>query len=249
MTRRKTAKARPRARRKAHPGPLRRLAWRLVRLVLTLLLLAVGFSVIQVAALRFVSPPFTVSMLAARLWPGAKAAYRPPDYRWVPLERIAPDLRRAVLAAEDQRFLDHHGFDFVELGHAVADALEGERLRGASTLSMQTARTVFLVPRRRLWRKMAEAYYTVLIEMLWSKRRILEVYLNTVDWGDGLMGAEAAARTWFQTDARRLSRGQAALLAAVLPNPHRWSPAAPSPYVKKRQRRILAAMDRMPGVW
>lgn len=244
MTRRAASRARPRSRRrsKARVPPLRRL----LRLLLAMAALGVLLSALAVAALRFVPPPFTVSMLAGRLCAGA--AFRPPDYRWVPLERIAPDLRRAVLAGEDQRFLDHHGFDFVELRHAVADALDGQRLRGASTLSMQAARSVFLVPRRRLWRKAAEAYFTVLVELLWGKRRILEVYLNTVDWGDGILGAEAAARTYFGADARGLTRHQAALLAAVLPNPHRWSPRDPSPHVRERQGRILQAMERMPLV-
>jgi len=167
---------------------------------------------------------------------------------WRPLEEISPHLRKAVLAAEDQRFLNHHGFDFVELESAVRQAVEAGRVRGASTITMQAARTVFLWPDRTLLRKALEAYYTILMELLWDKRRILEVYLNTVDWGPGIMGAEAASRTYFGVGSDRLTPPQAALLAAILPNPHRWSPAKPGRHVLGRQKRIVRDMDRMPDL-
>jgi monofunctional biosynthetic peptidoglycan transglycosylase len=152
---------------------------------------------------------------------------------------------KAVLAAEDQRFLIHHGFDFVEMRKALGDILSARRTRGASTISMQVSRTVFLWPERSLTRKVAEAYYTILIEMLWSKRRILEVYLNTVDWGTGIIGVEAAARSYFQTGAHRITPSQGALLAAVLPSPHRWSPNRPSRYVRARKKRIMRDMEKI----
>jgi len=165
---------------------------------------------------------------------------------WRPLREISPHLRKAVLAAEDQRFLSHHGFDFKELNQAIKDMALKKRSRGASTLTMQVARTVFLWPERSWLRKAAEAYYTVLIEIFWSKKRILEVYLNTVDWGGDLRGAEAASKKYFHRSAAHISRFQAALLAAILPNPDHWSPTNPSPWIRKRQQRILEDMLRMP---
>jgi len=211
-------------------------------LFLFLLLLTVA----QVAILRFVNPPCTAA--AAWKWVWGQDTIR--DYRqaydqWKPLKEIAPPLIKAVLAGEDQRFLAHHGFDFVEMRKALGDILSDRRTRGASTISMQAARTVFLWPERTLTRKVAEAYYTVLIEMLWGKKRILEVYLNTVDWGPGVIGAEAAARHYFQTGAGRISPTQAALLAAILPSPHRWSPTHPSRIVQVRKRRIMEDMEKI----
>lgn len=167
---------------------------------------------------------------------------------WRPLNAIAPHIRKAVLAGEDQRFLSHNGFDFSEINEAMRDMVSRKGFRGASTISMQTARTVFLWPARSLWRKVLEAYYTVLVEIFWSKERILEIYLNTVDWGKGIMGVEAASRTYFHISSAHVSRRQAALLAAILPSPYRWSPTNPSPYVLKRQRRILRDIKKMPLV-
>jgi len=164
------------------------------------------------------------------------------------LNEISPHLRKAVLAAEDQRFNFHNGFDFVEINQAIRDILEEGRVRGASTITMQVARTVFLWPERSWSRKLAEAYYTVLIELCWSKRRILEVYLNTVDWGIGIMGAEAASRKYFHTDAGSITALQAALLASILPSPHRWSPTKPTKQVWERQRRIMKDMGKMPAL-
>jgi monofunctional biosynthetic peptidoglycan transglycosylase len=169
-----------------------------------------------------------------------------PSIRWDRLVDISPNLRRAVLAAEDQRFLAHHGFDFTEMGEAAHGFLNGESIRGASTITMQVARTVFLWPGRSLLRKAAEAYYTVWIEWIWTKERILEVYLNTVDWGDKCTGVRAAAARYFGVEPRELNRSQAALLASVLPNPRRWSASNPSPHVLERKNRILKDLDLMP---
>ena len=169
-----------------------------------------------------------------------------PNKFWRPLKDISPHLRKAVLAGEDQRFLSHHGFDFTELNQAIKEMALKKGFRGASTISMQVARTVFLWPKRSWVRKAGEAYYTVLIEILWRKERILEIYLNTVDWGSGLMGAEAASRKYFQCSSARIFSNQAALLAAILPNPDKWSPINPSAWVLMRQKRILKDMKRMP---
>ena len=162
------------------------------------------------------------------------------------MERYRPISKRAVLAAEDQRFLTHTGFDFIELNEALKDMTMGKGFRGASTITMQVARTVFLWPDRSWTRKGLEAYYTVLLEIFLSKRRILEVYLNTVDWGKGVKALGRLRKTYFHVSAATLSKGQAALLAAVLPSPHRWSPVRPNARVVGRQKRILEDMNKMP---
>jgi monofunctional biosynthetic peptidoglycan transglycosylase len=225
------------------PGTLRRI----VKACLLFLGVCVAVSVMQVAVLRVLNPPFTGAMVSN--WVADKVAGREaqwPDPEWRPLRRISPHLRRSVLAGEDQRFTTHNGFDFVEMNQAFQDALAGGRVRGASTITMQVARTVFLWPGRSLVRKSLEAYYTVLIEAFWGKKRILEVYLNTVDWGEGVVGAEMASKKYFRTNASYLTAEQSALLAAVLPSPHQWSPEHPTEYVRERQRRILEDMRKMP---
>ncbi len=185
----------------------------------------------------------------ARLLPGSGAhPARGRGRRWKALSHISPHVRKAVLAAEDQRFLWHHGFDFVEMSHAMKDIFRRKRKRGASTITMQVARTVFLWPSRSWSRKMAEAYYTLLLETFLSKQRILELYLNTVDWGAGVRGVEAASQKYFHIPSSSLSASQAALLAAVLPSPHRWSVKRPNASVRLRQQRILRDMGKMPLV-
>jgi monofunctional biosynthetic peptidoglycan transglycosylase len=155
---------------------------------------------------------------------------------------------RALIAAEDARFLQHYGFDWraIEQARRRNQQLRGRRLYGASTISMQTAKNAFLLPARNYLRKALEAYFTLLIETFWGKRRILEVYANIIEWGEGIYGAEAAARRYFGISARSLAPRQAALLAAVLPNPRRWSPAAPSPYIQRRSAWIRARMEAIP---
>jgi monofunctional biosynthetic peptidoglycan transglycosylase len=180
------------------------------------------------------------------MWNKDNIRSNPPRHMWKPLHRISPHLRKAVLAGEDQRFTSHHGFDFIEMNKALKNMALKRGFRGASTITMQVARTVFLWPGRIWSRKAAEAYYTVLIEMFWSKKRILEIYLNMVDWGTGIIGAEAASRYYFHRSCSSLSPAQAALLTAVLPNPHRWSPKKPNSRVLRRQQRILRDMDQMP---
>lgn len=201
----------------------------------------------QVALVRFINPPFTASMVWG--WIESKVRgkyYRKPQNQWRRIDDISPHLRKAVLAGEDQRFLYHRGFDFIELGDAIRDVFVKGRVRGASTITMQVARTVFLWPGRSWPRKIIEAYYTVLIEICWGKKRILEVYLNTVDWGAGIRGAECASGKYFQTTSSRLSASQAALLSAILPSPHAWSPTNPNERVRLRRDRILRDMAKMP---
>ena len=168
-------------------------------------------------------------------------------YRWVPvpLKEISPALPRAVISSEDQRFLQHRGFDTQAIGYAVRRRLNGGKSGGGSTISQQTAKNVFLWPTSSWTRKGFEVYFTVLIELLWSKERIMEVYLNSIEMGDGIYGAEAVAQENFHCSARELTRKQCALVAATLPAPLRFNSAAPSPYVRSRQRWILRQMKHI----
>jgi monofunctional biosynthetic peptidoglycan transglycosylase len=167
------------------------------------------------------------------------------DFRWRSLSEISLFLQWAVIASEDQRFLDHHGFDWEEIGKAREEYQQRGRRRGASTITMQVAKNLYLWHGRSWLRKGLEAYYTAFIELLWPKWRIMEVYLNIAEWGPGVFGAEAAAHRYFGRSAAALTKHQAALLAAVLPNPRRWSPEYPTRYIWKRQSAILDDMDRL----
>jgi monofunctional glycosyltransferase len=200
--------------------------------LLVFVLLSVGLTV----ALRFAPPPFTAMMLEQ------PRPLRDIAYEWRDRRLLAPTIARAVIAAEDQRFLAHHGFDFNQLQIAIEDYRAGDELRGASTITQQVAKNLFLWSGRSFARKGLEAYFTVLLETCWSKQRILEVYLNVVELGDGVFGVEAAARRFFGVDANSLSADQAALLAAVLPNPRKLRVDRPSNYVRGRQSWILAQM-------
>ena len=187
-----------------------------------------------VLALRWVDPPVTAVML---LQPGPVGELR---YAWVDRASISWDAARAVMASEDQRFKDHHGIDFVSLDRALADYADGDGLRGASTITQQVAKNVFLWQSRSFVRKALEAYFAVLLELCLTKERILEIYLNVAELGPGVFGVEAAAKAYFGSSALSLDLEQAALLAAVLPNPHRLLAARPSDYVRERQAEIVS---------
>ena len=193
-----------------------------------------------VAVLRIVDPPLTSYMVVRSVRGLVTGDPVGVDQRWVPLDGMSPALVRAVIAAEDARFFRHWGIDLEAARLAWKhNARRGARaLHGASTITMQCARSVFLWPARTWVRKGLEVWLTGLLELLWGKRRILEVYLNVVEWGRGVYGAEAAARHAFGTSANRLSAGQAALLAAVLPNPHAWNAAEPTSYLRARAATI-----------
>jgi monofunctional biosynthetic peptidoglycan transglycosylase len=206
------------------------------RLVIGGLFLAIGLPMALVLVFRFLPPLTTPLMLIRRL--GGEGIER----RWVSLDAMSPNLFRAVIAAEDAKFCQHHGFDWDAIDRAVDRYEDGGRVLGASTISMQTAKNVFLWPDRTFLRKGLEAYLTVLIEQIWGKRRILEVYLNVVEWGHGLYGAEAAALAYFHHPAATLTQREAAALAAVLPSPRRWSAVHPSGHVLARMRMIEARM-------
>jgi monofunctional glycosyltransferase len=188
--------------------------------------------VLTTALYRFVPPPITWLMIQ-RVFEG-KGFQR----QWRSLDDISPRMVRAVIAAEDARFCEHRGFDFKAMEKAMASNAKGRKLRGGSTISQQTAKNVFLWPQRSYVRKGLEAYFTVLIELIWGKPRIMEVYLNSIEWGPGIYGVEAAARKNFGTSAKSLTQAQANRLAAILPSPLKWRAAKPGPYVKKRSGRI-----------
>ncbi|MFN4176981.1 monofunctional biosynthetic peptidoglycan transglycosylase [Phenylobacterium sp.] len=200
-------------------------------LVALLLVFWVG-PVLAVAVYRFVPPPITFLMVQ-RAFEGKGF-----ERRWVPLDDISPHLVRAVIAAEDARYCQHMGFDVEAIEKAMEANARGGKVRGGSTISQQTAKNVFLWPRRDWVRKGLEAYFTVLIEVGWGKRRIMEVYLNSIEWGPGIYGAEAAARKNFGVPAKKLTAAQSARLAAILPKPLSWRAAKPGPYVKRRSGSI-----------
>jgi monofunctional biosynthetic peptidoglycan transglycosylase len=210
----------------------RRLVGTLALVCLTWLAGSLGL----VLLFRYVPPPTTAVML---LQPGAVGELR---YIWVDRGAIAWNAARAVMASEDQRFVAHHGIDFVSLDQALADYRNGDSLRGASTITQQVAKNLFLWQGRSFVRKALEAYFAVLLEMCWPKERILEVYLNIAEFGPGVFGVEAAAREFFGSSAAALDADDAALLAAVLPNPVELRAARPSAYVRERQSWILSQM-------
>ncbi len=224
----------------------RKRIYRIIKWGCGLLVVLVFMSILQILSLRYINPPFFLITPFKSIALGFSPKTPEISMHWRSFKQISPHVKKAVLAAEDQRFLVHKGFDFIELNDALKDMATGKGYRGASTITMQVARTVFLWPARTWIRKGLEAYYTVLLELFLSKKRILEVYLNTVDWGKGIRGVGAAAEAYFHVSAGRLSRGQAALLAAVLPSPHRWSPIKPNARVLRRQKRILKDMNKMP---
>lgn len=192
---------------------------------------------------RWLDPPITPLMLL-RLPETHRI-----DRRWLPLGRISPELQEAVIASEDNRFCLHHGIDWGAVSGAIDEFETEGRLRGASTITMQTARNLFLWPGGGFFRKGLEAGLALAIDALWPKRRIIEVYLNVIEWGDGIYGAEAASQAFFHEDARRLSRREAALMAAVLPNPRRWSATPPERYVAERAALIAEHMGRLDGYY
>ena len=213
-----------------------------------LVLACVAASVLAVAALRWINPPFTAFMAEAQAaaWSSRDTGYVS-RHSWADLDRISPNLPLAVVASEDQKFPEHWGFDVEAIEKAYALNQHSHKVRGASTISQQVAKNLYLWSGRSYFRKGLEAYFTVLIEALWPKRRILEMYLNIAEFGHGIYGAEAAAQHFFHEPASRLSRADAAVLAAVLPNPDRFSAAAPSRYVQQRREWILGQMQALGG--
>lgn len=196
-------------------------------------------SILSVVAYRFVPVYFTPLMFIRCFQQMSDGESIKLHHSWVSLDDISKSLPVAVMASEDQRFLTHHGFDFQAIQAAAKENMENKKkLRGGSTISQQTAKNVFLWQGRSWLRKGLETYFTFLIELMWSKQRIMEVYLNSIEMGDGIYGAQAVAEQNFGVDANDLSRADCALIAATLPNPRHFSSKAPGPYMRKRQRQI-----------
>jgi monofunctional glycosyltransferase len=228
----------------------RKTSWlgRLARLIFGLVTILLLFSILWVVSLRWIDPPYSAFMLESQMnaWTKRDSSY---VFRrqWVDLSEISPNLPLAVVASEDQKFPEHWGFDVEAIEKAYQLNQHSHRVHGASTISQQVAKNLFLWSGRSYVRKGLEAYFTVLIEACWPKRRILEIYLNIAEFGYGTYGAEAAAQRFFHRTAARLTRSDAATLAAVLPNPERFSATAPSAYIQQRREWILGQMQALGG--
>lgn len=215
----------------------------MIKKILRILLKIIGglfaFSIFIVLVYKWVPVPFTPLMVIRY--------FENPDeeihHDWVPMDEISKNMQLAVITSEDQNFVKHHGFDFQAIEKAIENNKKGKRVRGASTISQQTAKNVFLWPARNWFRKGLETYFTFLIEILWSKERILEVYLNSVEMGKGVYGAEAAAQYWFHKSAENLSAYEAAAIAAVLPNPRQYRANPASNYIQQRKNWIVRQMQ------
>ncbi len=205
-------------------------------------------SILAVVAYRFIPVYFTPLMFSRCFEQIDKGEDVKLYHTWIPLAEMPKSMPVAVIASEDQRFLQHHGFDYQAIEAAALDHLEGgKKLRGGSTISQQTAKNVFLWQGRSWVRKGLEAYFTFLIEILWSKERIMEVYLNSIEMGDGIYGVQAVAEQNFDVDAKNLTRSDCALIAATLPNPRRFSSKTPGPYMRKRLRQVEQQMRHIPA--
>lgn len=227
-------------------APRKRRRW--LRWLIALPLLFLAVTVVQVATLRFIDPPVSAFMVSRQLeaWGEGDWGFRI-AYDWRDLDEISPHVPLAMVASEDQNFAEHFGFDIKAIEKARKNNARGRKVRGASTISQQTAKNLFLWSGRSWVRKGVEAWYTLLIEAMWPKHRIIEVYANIAEFGDGVYGAQAAARTYFRKDASRLSAAEAARMAAVLPSPRRYSITRPGPYVQRRTNAIQRQMRNIGG--
>lgn len=214
----------------------------IIRVIAKVLLGAIIASILLVIIYRFVPVPFTPLMIQ-RYFEMEEGKI---DKTWMPLEKLSPNLPLAVVTSEDQKFEEHFGFDIeaIEKAAKYNDKHKGKKVKGASTISQQTAKNVFLWPNRSWVRKGLEVYFTLLIEVFWSKERIMEVYLNVIEMGPGVYGAEAASHYYFHKPAASLSKSEAALIAAILPNPIRWSAAKPTPYITRKKNWIVRRMGK-----
>ena len=202
--------------------------------------LIIWFNIVSlffVVLYKFVPVPYTPLMVIRYFENKSAGKNIETKHHWVPLENISKNLQKAVIASEDGRFFEHYGLDFSAMQKAAVGNFKGKKLKGGSTITQQTAKNVFLWQGRSYFRKALEAYYTVLIELIWGKERILEVYLNSIEMGDGIYGAEAATQHWYKKECKSLTRMQAAGVAAILPNPRRFSPNG-SAYISRKQSKI-----------
>lgn len=216
---------------------------KIVRFILKLTLWVLITSIASVIIFRFVPVPLTPLMVIRCIEQKSDGKDMRLKHDWVALEEINEKLQLAVVCSEDQNYLKHSGFDWGAIKKAMKQNKKGKRIRGGSTITQQTAKNVFLWPGRSYIRKGLEAYFTFLIELFWSKERIMEVYLNSIEMGDGIYGAEAAAQFWFKKSAANLTKDQASAIAAILPNPIKYVANPPSSYVQKRKGWIKQQMN------
>lgn len=219
---------------------------RILKFFRNLIIFFFASSILAVLLLRFVPVYITPLMVIRSVQQITNGEELKCKHHWVSKDKISKHLPMAVIASEDNRFAEHNGFDFVEIKKAVEENKTRKKARGASTISQQTAKNVFLWPSSSWLRKGLEVYFTVLIETCWNKERIMEVYLNSIEMGKGIYGAQAVAKEHFNTEAKNLTRGQCALIAASLPNPIKFNSGKPSQYMYKRQRKIMRLMKQVP---
>jgi monofunctional glycosyltransferase len=228
---------RQKPRRRNRPG-----FWRRIRRFLLIALILIAAAPVLLTLLYRVAPPPMTPLMVIRVFQGESL-----HKSWTPITRISPHLIRAIVGLEDSRFCQHGGIDWDAVSDAVTDHIHGEKLRGASTISMQTAKNLFLWPDSTFLRKAIEAPMTYMIEAILGKRRILEIYLNVVEMGPGIYGAEAASRAYYQRPASALTPWQAGTIAAILPAPRKWSPVRPTDFIKARARTAMARADILHG--
>jgi monofunctional biosynthetic peptidoglycan transglycosylase len=227
------------------PARFQRVKKNLFRIIRFALILFFGSSILFTLLFRFLNPPATPLMLIRVVENIADGKQPSITKDWKNLDEISPNLVLAVIASEDNNFESHYGVDFKAIEKAKKLNAKGKKMRGASTISQQTAKNAFLWPARNYLRKGLELYFTGLIELSWGKKRIMEVYLNIIEMGDGIYGAEAASQLYFHKPAKNLTREEAAAIAAVLPNPRKWRPDKPTQYIARKKAWILAHMNYM----
>ena len=216
---------------------------RFFKYIFKLMLWLFGFSIIIVIVFKWVPVPITPLMLIRNIEQLQDDKKLVLKHDWVPIEAISKNLQLAVICSEDQNFLAHNGFDMEAIEKAVKHNKKGKRIRGASSISQQTAKNVFLWPQRSWFRKGLETYFTFLIELFWSKERIMAVYLNSIEMGNGVYGVEAASQFWFKKPAIKLNRNEAAAIAAILPNPRRYRANPATNYIQGRKNWIVRQMN------
>lgn len=221
---------------------------KLFKWIFKAIIVFLALSIFSVIIFRWVPVPFTPLMIIRNVEQWSKGEKAPYEHDWVQLKKISPYLAKAVIVSEDQKFMEHSGFDFEAIEKAFKKNKNRKRIKGGSTISQQTAKNVFLWPQRSYVRKGFEVYFTFLIEVFWGKERILEVYLNSIEMGNGIYGAEAAAQHWFRKPAAKLSAYESASIAAILPNPRKYSATNSSNYIERKKNWIMRQMNYLSPV-
>jgi monofunctional biosynthetic peptidoglycan transglycosylase len=224
------------------------LVFRVLKIIRNLVLIFFAVSIAWVVLARFIPVYVTPLMLIRSVESISQGGMPKISKKWIPIEDMSHNIVQAVVASEDNLFMTHYGFSIVDINKAIKHNSNGKRIRGGSTISQQTAKNVFLWPNRSYFRKGLEVYFTVLIELIWSKERIMEVYLNVIEMGNGIYGVEAAALEHFGVHAYKLTKSQAALIAACLPNPRRFNAGKPSGYIQRRKNTIVSLMGKLEQV-